>query len=176
MAGETKISKEIRDALTDAGYWSIRINSGTVRVAGGFMHLAPKGTPDILVLNPYGWLEIKTDKGVTSEAQIKFRERCAREGIRHAEVRSAAEAVELVTGWRSPAYVPSPILQPWAIALDKCMRGEKFEAPSPDWPLAAVADAANANARSAAHTLEARERAYQFGVRCLVLLKKARTA
>lgn len=97
---ETRLSKEIRDALTDAGFWAMRINSGTVRVAGGFMHLAPKGTPDVLVLHPYGWLEVKTDVGESSEAQRKFRERAAKTGVRHAEVRSVEDALRTVLSWK----------------------------------------------------------------------------
>ncbi len=96
---ETKLSKEIRDALTDAGIWAMRINSGKVPVRGGFMHLAPTGTPDVLVIHPYGWLEVKGDSP-TSEEQVKFRERAAKSGVRHAEVRSVEDALRTVLSWR----------------------------------------------------------------------------
>lgn len=57
MTPEGKISKEIRDALKALGYLAVRVQSGVVKVRGGYMHLAPEGTADVfVVLRPAGRL------------------------------------------------------------------------------------------------------------------------
>ncbi len=106
---ETTISKSIRDALTALGIWNIRIQSGMIKIGQRFVHLAPKGTSDILVLsynsmneNPNGkagWLEIKTETGKVSEDQIKFQEKCRQANVKSAIVRSAQEAIDTIKNW-----------------------------------------------------------------------------
>ena len=101
---ETTISKSIRDALTALGIWNIRIQSGMLKIGNRFVHLAPKGTADVL-LPSYdgkgrcGWLEIKTESGTVSEDQLKFQDKCTQLNVKSAIVRSASEAIETVKNW-----------------------------------------------------------------------------
>lgn len=101
---ETVISKSIRDALTALGIWNIRIQSGMLKIGDRFIHMAPKGTPDIL-LPSYdgngrcGWLEVKTSKGEVGEDQIKFQEKARLANVKSAVVRSAQEAIDTVKNW-----------------------------------------------------------------------------
>jgi hypothetical protein len=101
---ETTISKEIRDALDSIGIWNIRIQSGMLKIGNRFIHLAPKGTSDIL-LPSYdkqghsAWLEVKTDTGTLSPDQVKFQEKAESFNVKTGVVRSAKEAIELVQSW-----------------------------------------------------------------------------
>jgi hypothetical protein len=100
--GETAISKDIREALKKAGWRVERINAGMVKVAGGFMHLASKGTPDSLVMKTrelWGWLETKTAVGKLNEHQIKWHAWAKSVGINVDVVRSKEEALEAVGRW-----------------------------------------------------------------------------
>ena len=106
--GETQISKAIRDALKKAGYRCERVNAGMVKVAGGFMHLASKGTPDMLVMGVRKaicgcaivcWLETKTAIGKLNEHQIAWHAWAKDAGINVDVVRSAEEALEAVGKW-----------------------------------------------------------------------------
>lgn len=49
MKRESELQREIMDALKHFSCLKAwRCNSGTVKVRGGFMHLAPAGTPDVI--------------------------------------------------------------------------------------------------------------------------------
>ncbi len=75
MTPEAKVAAEIKDYLTKTGRFFIRINSGKVKVSGGWMQLAPKGTADMLTFDHAGkcvWIETKHAKGVQSDEQIDF--------------------------------------------------------------------------------------------------------
>jgi hypothetical protein len=98
---ETDLSRSIRAALTVAGYWVERTNSGIAKVRGGFVHMCSAGTPDTLVVAPvYGWLETKTQVGKLSEEQLSWHERARAAGVRVATVRSVSQAIDAVKGWR----------------------------------------------------------------------------
>lgn len=99
MSSETMLSKSIRGALERLGYWTMRINSGGRR---GRMSLASAGTPDILIVAPvYGWLEVKRPgDGRLLATQQRWHDRAAKQGVRVAVVRSAADAIRVVQGWR----------------------------------------------------------------------------
>ena len=106
--GETQISKAIRDELKKQGWRVERVNAGMVKVAGGFMHLASKGTPDSLIMGyrnaacgcpVFGWLETKTPIGKLSEHQIAWHEWARGAGINVAVVRSVQDAVDAVNSW-----------------------------------------------------------------------------
>ena len=103
--GETAISKGIRDALKKAGWRVERINAGMVKVAGGFMHLASKGTPDSLCMKTgslWGWLETKVPKGKgLNEHQIKWHDWARSVGINVDVVRSVSDALEAVGKWKN---------------------------------------------------------------------------
>lgn len=93
---ESDIQRQIVDALRAVGGYPIRIQSGRVKVARGWMTLAPAGTPDVLVLLPRGrclWLEVKDAKGRLRASQEAWRANVSRLGQLVATVRSPQEAV-----------------------------------------------------------------------------------
>jgi hypothetical protein len=82
-------------ALSAAGRIPVRVHSGKVKVRGGWMQLAPNGTPDLYVVG-WGWLECKTDTGKLNADQMRMHRLLRAEGERVAVVRSAAEALRAV--------------------------------------------------------------------------------
>lgn len=94
---ESLTQRAIVVALRSAGLIAIRIQSGKVRVKGGWMLLAPNGTPDLYVIG-WGWLECKTDEGELNADQQRMHERIRKAGERVAVVRSPQEALEAVHG------------------------------------------------------------------------------
>jgi len=97
---ETDISRAIRDELKRLGFWPVRIQSGKVKVKGGWMQLAEPGTPDICLVG-LGWFEVKTSTGERLPSQVAWHSRAAREGVRVATVRSVREAVEVAIRWEA---------------------------------------------------------------------------
>jgi hypothetical protein len=97
---ETKLSKEIQDALSKLGFWSIRIQSGSVKVRRGYMSLAEPGTPDRYVIG-YGWLEIKMPGKKLSGDQLAWHARARELGERVEVAESVPQAVDVVLGWRA---------------------------------------------------------------------------
>lgn len=91
---ETDLQRSILDGLEKAGFWAMRINAGRK----GGVRMAPKGTPDIMVLQPYLWLEVKLPNGELGEDQVRFFERAKREAIPCVVVRSLHEALSAVRG------------------------------------------------------------------------------
>jgi hypothetical protein len=96
---ETDRQALIVDALRKAGWFVMRIHSGQVRVKRGFMHLAPKGTPDLYVLG-FGWLETKLEKTKPTLEQLEMHERIRAAGELVAVVRTPAEAIRAVRSGR----------------------------------------------------------------------------
>lgn len=97
---ETALSKSIRQALTKAGFWVVRLQSsgrrGSRSVASG-----EPGLPDICVLDAGPmFLEVKTDIGKLSDAQLRWHAKALQRGVRSAVVRSVSEAMSVVNGWR----------------------------------------------------------------------------
>lgn len=74
---ETSVSASIKQYLDARHIWNIRINSGKVKVNGGWMQLAAEGTPDRLALfkGKSIWIEVKTIGGKLSAAQIEMHRR-----------------------------------------------------------------------------------------------------
>lgn len=97
---ETDLASQIRDAingLTLAKVW--RENAGAVPTRGGYMHLAPAGTPDIVGYLPGGRfvaLEVKRPKEKERPAQLEFLTRAQQLGCLVGVVRSVEEALKLV--------------------------------------------------------------------------------
>ncbi len=92
---EAAIQAEIMACLAGWGRLAIRVHSGKVKVRGGWMRLAPEGTPDLYVLG-FGWLECKAEKGKLSPDQERMHRLITEAGERVAVVRSAGEAVMVV--------------------------------------------------------------------------------
>ena len=96
---ETALSASIRAAILSMGYRCERVNSGSVPTRGGWYHGASTGTPDTIIVHPYGWLETKTDEYDLSEGQKKWHREHAALGVRIAVVRSVEQALRVVKGW-----------------------------------------------------------------------------
>jgi hypothetical protein len=96
-ASERVIQADIVEALARAGRFAFRVHSGKVRVARGWMQLAPAGTPDLYVLG-WGWLEIKTEKGRVRPEQTTMHRHIRAAGERVATVRTVKEALAAVMG------------------------------------------------------------------------------
>lgn len=86
MSETRTITTPILQALKKMGILCFRMNSGKLRVRGGFVHMAKRGTADILCF-PYItstrrsnvlWIETKDPQGATAkeqrEAQAAFKE------------------------------------------------------------------------------------------------------
>lgn len=61
-----------------------------------------KGLPDLLVMAPglpVGFLELKTDKGRPSSAQVEFKARCISLGIPHAITHGRDEPIAVLEAW-----------------------------------------------------------------------------
>lgn len=103
---ETNVAKTIVDTLEGLGCRCVRVHSGKVKVSGGWMQLARKGTPDWLVMFPAdgyydtGWLEIKKPGESLSPEQVKFHEWAASVGMRCRIAHSPSEAVQVLKDWR----------------------------------------------------------------------------
>ncbi len=97
MSSESAIQRAILDALLVAGAFAFRVQAGKVKCRGGWMQLAPPGTPDIYVLvPPHGntlWLEVKTLTGELRESQLAWAAKARARGAIVETVRSPAEAL-----------------------------------------------------------------------------------
>lgn len=84
-------------ALEAAGALVLRVQSGRVKVRGGWMQLAPEGTPDLLVVvPPHGrllGLEVKAARGRVRPSQVTWADAARRHGAAVRIVRSSVEAV-----------------------------------------------------------------------------------
>ena len=93
MSETTGVTKPIQDALTKAGYFCMRLNSGLIKSGKRFIRLCPAGTADLVLFLPERtpvWIETKSLKGKTNPEQLQaqgaFRERVER--LAHTYVRA----------------------------------------------------------------------------------------
>jgi hypothetical protein len=97
---ETELKREIVQKLEKCGFWVERIQSGKVKVRGGWMYLASEGTPDLHLVDLGAWLEVKTDDGEPSPEQVDWHKRAAAAGVRVATVRTPKEAIQAALDWK----------------------------------------------------------------------------
>lgn len=74
MSETSDLTGPILKAVQKAGYLAMRMQSGRVKVRGGWMNMAPPGTADIVIFRPFKepiWAETKTVKGRTNKEQIE---------------------------------------------------------------------------------------------------------
>lgn len=75
---EGEVQKPIKDYLRKMGFKVLRVQCGKIRVKGGFMQLAEKGTSDVIALPPkqydmkYLAVETKTEEGKLKPEQKDF--------------------------------------------------------------------------------------------------------
>ena len=102
MSEHSEITSPLIKMLRQAGVLVLRMNSGKVRVRGGFMQLHEKGTADILCFPKGGpvWLETKAVKRdyhkEQYEAQAAFRARVEALGHKYEVVRTIDEGLDAV--------------------------------------------------------------------------------
>ena len=78
----------------------IRVQSGGLQVKRGFMNLAPKGTPDLLVVLPRGrvaWIEVKRPGEDLTDAQSEWSDWAQAADHFHCVATSGQEAVDFVS-------------------------------------------------------------------------------
>ncbi len=106
MSAEGDIQASILDAFAALGVLAWRVQAGKVKVRGGWMTLAPPGTPDVHVLvPPHGRLlalEVKAPDGRVRAAQLVWAATARRDGGVVATVRSVDEALEAFDVARKP--------------------------------------------------------------------------
>ena len=99
---ESTIQRAILDALLAAGAFAFRAQAGKVKVRGGWMHLCPAGTPDILVIVPPTGLvlglEVKTATGEERESQLAWAAKVRARGGVVETVRTPQEALAAYAG------------------------------------------------------------------------------
>lgn len=101
---ETSIQTKCLEALERAGVWAIRVNSGLAKgLYGGIIHLAPKGTPDLLVLSPYLWAEIKRPGKRPSDEQLVWHAKAEQLGVPVVVVSSPEELLVEIEKRRAAA-------------------------------------------------------------------------
>ena len=106
MKTETPIQRDIIKTINASGLATVwRCPSGEVRVRRGYLHMAPKGTPDIVGYTRDGkfvGIEVKvpgnrTDKA-RAESQLAARVAIIAAGGIAAEVQSPQEAIDVLRG------------------------------------------------------------------------------
>ena len=98
MSEQSEITGPLVKMLRQMGIFTLRLNSGKVRVRGGYMHLCPEGTADILCW-PKGrtcWLETKASKGMMRDKQMEFRDTVTSLGHEYHAVRSIDAGLDAV--------------------------------------------------------------------------------
>lgn len=106
MTPEGILKQEVTKYLAKSGLHYLRLNSGIVKVRGGFMHLCPEGTADFLICCPDPrWVELKapgqTTKKVRAQKQAEFAGKVQALGHRHIQATSLEQVIEFVTGGNS---------------------------------------------------------------------------
>lgn len=95
MSETSSLTGPIVKALEKAGYFCMRLNSGSAKRGNRYIQLCPAGTADILLCLPGRmpcWIETKTEKGRTNPEQVrnqaKFRDDVERLG--HTYIRAVS--------------------------------------------------------------------------------------
>lgn len=95
---ESDIQKAIVGVCRAAGVLVIRLNSGAIKKGDRYIHLAPKGTPDLLAISHSGrsaWIETKTPRTGPTPDQVQAHEDLRARG----QTVMIARCVDDVLGW-----------------------------------------------------------------------------
>lgn len=101
MTPEGQLKAEVTNFLSRSGLTYLRLNSGVVKVRGGFMHLCPEGTADFMVLCPdLRFIELKAPGQITKKAreekQQEFAVKVKGLGHKHLKATTLEEVIEFV--------------------------------------------------------------------------------
>jgi hypothetical protein len=72
-----------------------------VLLGGHWCKLCDPGVPDVQVLDPRGWLEVKTESGVLSADQVEWSQWLRDRDWRVAVVTSEVETMRVLQHWRA---------------------------------------------------------------------------
>ena len=104
MSESSELTGPLVKMIRQMGILVERMNSGRVKVRGGWMQLHSAGTADVLCF-PRGrvvWIEIKDARGHTNkeqvEAQAAFRDRVLEIGHEYFRITSIDQGLEAVRG------------------------------------------------------------------------------
>lgn len=121
---EQQLTRAIIDAVNASGLAYVwRSQAGGLKVKGGYVELAPPGTPDVVgyttrrhALGPgrFVGLEVKLPKGKLTEAQERFM--VSAYGGLLAVVRSVDDAIRLLTGAPLRESTPDNAASPASVA------------------------------------------------------------
>lgn len=108
MTETSEITTPILEALKKAGIFAMRLNSGKVKVRGGWMTLCPEGTADIVVYpepqsgfyDPVIWIETKQADGKHRAAQLKFKDRVMALGHQYLTMRDPKDVDKWLGDWK----------------------------------------------------------------------------
>lgn len=96
---ETILQRKIMVAISDLGAVPYRMQVGQFYTQNATpIYVGIKGTPDILIIAPYGitlWFELKTQTGVLRNDQILFRDMLLSMNHRVYTVRSVEQAIAI---------------------------------------------------------------------------------
>ena len=95
---ETELQRLIMNTLQALGFWVVRTAVKGKRGKLG-VRTGETGMPDLCIVSPSGWLEVKLPDGRLSDEQEAWHRRARNRGIKVATVRSVEEAVEIVRSW-----------------------------------------------------------------------------
>lgn len=93
---ETDLQHSILGALARIGAWAWRVNAGS----RGGVRMAPEGTPDICVVHPHGWIEVKRPGEKLRPSQERWHKIARDLGVRCITATSVTEAVREVRRWQ----------------------------------------------------------------------------
>ena len=98
---EGRLKADVLEYLTMRGEYVIRMNPGRWPMKRGYMHGAPIGCADLLILRAVCcWIELKAPGGATKksrrEAQLAFRQKVLALGHRHIQADSVERVMEFL--------------------------------------------------------------------------------
>jgi hypothetical protein len=97
VKSESDVQREIIKALEDCGWLVFRMNAGGRKAGRSYVHLAPKGTPDLLAVPYVGapmWVEVKREGGELREDQIAMLADLRKRGQRVLVARSVDDVMD----------------------------------------------------------------------------------
>lgn len=98
MSETSELTGPLVKMLRQMGIFTLRLNSGKVRVRGAWMQLCPEGTADILCFpgRRVVWIETKALKGSLRQKQAEFRDTMTSLGHEYHEIRSLDAGLDAV--------------------------------------------------------------------------------
>jgi len=97
---ETELQRAIIETLKTLGFWVVR-TARSKRRGRRDVHSLEDGFPDLMVLQPLMFMEVKLPGGVMEETQVKWHAKAKEAGLPVCVVESARQACQLMLGLRT---------------------------------------------------------------------------